>query len=383
MAKRPRFLPEYVTKFRDRHGKLRYRYRRKGHAGGYFKGELGSDDFRQEYAAFEAALVDETTIGAGRHPVNSVADVIARYVSQPARLGPTPTTQQKVRAILGRFQERYGTGKAGPRYITDFTFEHIDKILGTEREKRPEGKRMVGGIEAARKLRKELVRLFDYAEKIGVRPMGSNPVRKAETIRVAAGERSTGFHSWTEEEIAQYRDTHQLGTTGRLALELLLWTGQRRGDGYLFGPGDVRDGRFEFRQGKSGKAMLLPLAPQLVAALTAMPPPPAGATAYLLTERGKPYGYAGFGNKMREWCDKAGLPHCTAHGLRKANARRMAELGMNNQTLKAVGGWTNDREVAIYTAAANQSALADAAIGALAAWETARVSNRECLTDAE
>lgn len=380
--KRPRLLPRYVTAYNDRHGKKRYRYRRAGYAGGHFRGELGSDEFRAEYAAFEAGKLDESDhIGAERHPLNSVAHLIARYVASPARLGPTPVTQKKVRDILGRFQERYGTGKSGPRYIPDFTFENIDYILGQECQKRPEGKRMIGGIEAARKLRKELVRLFDYAEKVGVRPLGSNPVRLANTVKVPAGEASPGHITWSEADIDQYRATHPPGTSARLALEVLLWTGQRRGDVYRFGPDDVKDGRFSFDQAKGGKSMLLPLAPQLLAAITAMPKPPAGTNVYLLTDQGKPFSYAGFGNKMREWCDAAGLSKRSAHGLRKANARRMAELGMSQQSIKAVGGWSNDREVATYVAAADQGRLAGIAIAALAAWEAGLVANLKCLTD--
>jgi len=382
--KRPRFLPEYVTAYNDRHGKKRYRYRRAGYASGHFKGELGSDEFRAEYTAFQAGKLEQGQgVGAGRHPVNSIADLIARFVASPTRLGPTAVTQAKVRRILGRFQDRYGVGKNGPRYVADFTFEHIDKILEKEREKQPEGKRMVGGIEAARKLRKELVRLFDYAEKVRMRPAGSNPVRLAETVRVGAGQRSPGHVTWSEEDITLYRAKHRLGTSARLALELLLWTGQRRGDVYRFGSSDVKDGRFAFDQAKGGKSMLLPLAPQLVAAIVAMPSPPAGTTVYLLNEYGKPFSYAGFGNKFREWCDDAGLPERSAHGLRKANARRLAELGMSQQSIKAVGGWSNDREVATYVAAADQGRLASAAIAALAEWEAGLVANPQRLTDTE
>jgi integrase len=380
VRKRPRFLPAYVTVFTDRHGKKRYRYRRKGYVGGYFQAQLGTDEFRQEYAAFDASKVDSAAVG-NRHPLNSVADLISRYVAEPTRLGPSKVTQMKVRRILGRFQDRYAVGKAGVRYVADFTFEHIDRIIAAEREKKPEGKRLVGGVEAARKLRKELVRLFAYAEKVGMRPVGSNPVKLAEPVRVTAGEKSKGHHSWTEAEIAAYRAVHHHGTSARLALELLLWTGQRRGDGYRFCPADVTDGCFVVDQDKGGKAMVLPLAPQLLAAITAMPPMPGRAKAYLLTSFGKPYSYAGFGNAMRKWCDDAGLPHCAAHGLRKANARRLAELGMNNQTLKAVGGWTNDREVAIYTAAADQARLARLAMTTMADWEAGRASNLERLTD--
>lgn len=381
--KRPRFLPQYVTVFTDRHGKKRYRYRRKGYVGGYFTAALGTDEFRAEYLAFESNKAEDAPIGAGRHPTNSVADLVTRYTSSTTRLGPTQVTQHKVRSILGRFVDRYGNGKNGPRMVPDFTFEHIDAILEREREKRPEGKRMIGGIEAARKLRKELVRLFDYAEKIGMRRVGSNPVRLAETVKASAGRAPKGYLTWSEADITQYRETHPHGTAARLALELLLWTGQRRGDAYRFGPGDVTEGRFDFTQGKGGKDMLVPLAPQLVAAITAMPKPATPQPVYLLTDKGKPYSYAGFGNAMRAWCDAAGLPGRSAHGLRKANARRLADLGASQQMIKAVGGWSQDREVAIYVRDADQMRLADLAMAALSDWEAGRVANLQRLTDPE
>jgi hypothetical protein len=37
--------------------------------------------------------------------------------------------------------------------------------------------------------------------------------------------------------------------------------------------------------------------------------------------------------------------------------------------IKSVGGWSNDREVAIYTAGADQAELTRAALTALAEWE--------------
>ena len=46
-----------------------------------------------------------------------------------------------------------------------------------------------------------------------------------------------------------------------------------------------------------------------------------GAATFLVTDHGKPFASAkSFGNKVWDWCDQAGLPHCTAHGLRKAGA---------------------------------------------------------------
>jgi integrase len=352
-----------VTVFRDRHGKKRYRYRRAGYAGGYFKAELGTDEFREEYRAFEAAKLEERPI-QGKHGAGTVGDLVTRYVSVPARLGPSLTTQAKVRRIVDDFRDKHGH-----RYVADFTFEAVDTIIARKRVKVLGGKRPEGGIEAARKLRKELMRLFDYAEKIHMRPHGSNPVRHSEKVRVAAGERSKGYHTWTEAEIAQYRAKHEVGTNARLAMELMLWTGQRRSDAYRLGPADVLEGRFALKQAKTGKALLIKLVEPLEKAIASVERPK-DAEAFLLTSHGKPYTNAGFGNKMREWCDQAGLPHCTAHGLRKAMMRRLAERGLANRTLKSVSGHSGDDEVSLYTEAANQAALADEAIALVAAWES-------------
>jgi hypothetical protein len=51
-----------------------------------------------------------------------------------------------------------------------------------------------------------------------------------------------GFHSWTREEVEQFEARHLIGTKARLAMALLLYTGQRRSDVVLFGRQHVRDG---------------------------------------------------------------------------------------------------------------------------------------------
>lgn len=105
---------------------------------------------------------------------------------------------------------------------------------------------------------------------------------------------------------------------------------------------------------------------------------PAGQNSmcFLINEWGRPFTKAGFGNKMRDWCDQADLPHCTAHGLRKATMRRMAELDMGNQTMKALSGHSKDDEVARYTREANQKRMADHAVEALSQWEMSNLGPR-------
>jgi integrase len=83
-----------------------------------------------------------------------------------------------------------------------------------------------------------------------------------------------------------------------------------------------------------------------------------------VTSFGKPFTPAGFGNWFRQRCNEAGLPQCSAHGLRKAAARRLAEAGCSNQQIKSITGHKTDKEVARYTAAADQVRLADQAMAA-------------------
>jgi integrase len=69
-----------------------------------------------------------------------------------------------------------------------------------------------------------------------------------------------------------------------------------------------------------------------------------------------------FGHWFREHCDAAGLPHCTAHGLRKAAARRLAEVGCTAHEIAAITDHASLREVERYTKAASQKRLASAAM---------------------
>lgn len=369
MAKR-RFLPEGVSSFKDRHGKLRYRFRLKGRPGGYFKAALGTEDFLAEYRAFMDAAAPAIQVRPATP--GSIADLVARYFAVPTRLGPSASTQNKVRRIIGGFADEYGQLP-----VARVGFDHIEKIVGAKLERKmvetPRGLRPIGGPEAARKLRKELVRLFAFAVKLKM--IGTNPAADAERVKVAPADRSTGFHTWTEEEIAQFRDHHKLGTRPRLAMELMLWTGQRRIDAIRMGRQHIRDGRISVTQSKGGKALWIPVAPQLLQAIVAMPAASA-QLCFLVTDFGKPFSNPGFGNWFRDQCDAAGLPQCTAHGLRKATMRRMAELGLAQQTLKSVSGHTRDEEVATYTRAADQKRMADDAIAALARWEMSNLPQK-------
>ena len=371
MARR-RFLPKYVSEFLDRHRKPHLRFRRKGWPadGKYFKSVLGTEAFRAEYHAFMNPEENREPPSVERAKVGSIGELFARYCSPVERLGPTKVTQGKVRAVLERFVEGRHEWPASMA-----KFDDLDEIIASARSKATietdYGPRIIGGVDAAKKLRKELIRMFEFGVKLGMLP--NNQAALTSPVKVAVGERSKGYHPWTEDEIQMFRDRHALGTRERLALEMLLWSGQRRGDVRLFGRTNIVNGRIVMTAGKTGKDASIPVAPQLARAIMAMPSN--GTLFFLVTHKALPFTAAGFGNWFRDACDEAGLPHCTAHGLRKAIMRRMANLQISNQGMKAISLHSKDDEVALYTRDANQSMLADHAIATVSQWEMSNLEH--------
>ena len=138
----------------------------------------------------------------------------------------------------------------------------------------------------------------------------------------------------------QYEGRHPIGTRARLALALLLYTAQRPSDVVRLGHKMVHNGWLNFTQAKNAKrkpfSLDIPILAELgriIEATTTL-----GRDTYLVTESGKPFTVAGFGNRFRKWCDEAGLPHCSAHGLRKAGSARLAELGACDREIMAIPG---------------------------------------------
>lgn len=355
-------LPANVSSFVDRHGKERFRYRKAGLPVYYFKLHPGTK--KNPSAEYKALIARKGAPETPRAEPGTIDDLLSRYYGSTGFRKAGEVTRQKNRATLEEFRAAHGTKR-----VASIQFQHVEAILIAKGEKGVNRKgRAIGGPEASDRLRKNLRRIFKYAVRLKM--IEVNPVDLAETTRPP---RTTGFHSWTDEEIAQYRARHPLGTKPRLALEIVLWTLQRRDDARLFGPAHLRGGRINYTQGKGGKNLWLPAAPQLLSAISAMPA--VGMTSFLVTAYGKPFTNAGFGNWFKDQCVAAGLPHCTLHGLRKAMARKLAEHGGTQQELKASGGWSNDREVATYTAAADQERLAALAMTRVAQQELATLNS--------
>jgi integrase len=140
----------------------------------------------------------------------------------------------------------------------------------------------------------------------------------------------------------------------------LLYTAQRRSDVVKMGRQHIRDGVLTVKQEKTGVALAIPIHPHLQAVLDATP---SAQLTFIVTATGKPYGGNAFSEQFRNWCDAAGLPkRCSAHGLRKAACRQMAEAECRANEIMAISGHATLKELVRYTKAADQAKLARTAM---------------------
>jgi integrase len=91
----------------------------------------------------------------------------------------------------------------------------------------------------------------------------SNPASEVGLLRTA----SDGHHTWTIDELEQFERHHPIGTTARLALDLLMYTGTRRSDVVRLGRQHVRNGWLRFTQVETKTTVELPVLPALQATI--------------------------------------------------------------------------------------------------------------------
>jgi integrase len=336
--------PKYTQAFPDRHGTPRFYFRRKGFARVALPGLPWSPQFM---AAYEQAMAGQapTIINAKAKP-GSFAALAASYLTSSAFLTMKPSTKGVYRNAIDRLRaskDKDGN-EIGTKSAATLKREHVVKLMAARAEK----------PESANLLRKVLRAMMQHAVETGLR--ADDPTRDVKAIRV----KSDGFHSWTDAEIAKFEAHHGVGSRPRLALALLLYTGQRRSDVVTMGKQHVDgNGTIHVRQIKTGAALAIPVHADLKAIIDATP---SEHLTFLTTQFGRPFTAAGFGNWFRDQCNDAGLPHCSAHGLRKAAARRLAEAGCTEHEIASITGHASLREIARYTKAADQARLAVAAM---------------------
>lgn len=326
---------KHVARFRDRHGTLRHYLRVPGRKAIPLPGEPGSPAF---LAAYHAGLAQPAP--APQAAPGSLNALAVSFYGAAAFTGLRASSQANYRRIIERLRAAHGT-----KPVAMLDAIGVRRIVA-ERQAHP---------AAANRLLTVLRLLCRHGVEAGL--LRADPThgieRRSYEVR--------GYRQWTEEEIAQYEARWTSGTRQRLALALLLCTGQRRSDVVRLGPMNHRRGKLHLKQVKTGEVVVIPILPDLARELAHVPP---GQPTYLVREDGKtPHSAGGFYNLFVTWCAEAGLPPgLSPHGLRKASARRHAEHGATVSELMAWHGWRSMKEAALYTAAADRERLADQAM---------------------
>jgi integrase len=326
----------YVQAFINKKSGLVFRYfRRPGYPRVRLPGLPGSSEFN---AAYQAALAGQPLrIGAGKVKPGSVAATIAAYYESVEWRSTAIGTQAQRRSVLERFRAAHGDKPIAmlPQEFIVVTLSSLPPF-------------------AARNWLKALRALLQFAVARKLR--ADDPTQGIRLPRV----KSDGIYTWTEDDIAAFETKHPIGGKARLALSLLLYTAQRRGDVIKMGRQHVRDDALHVRQQKTGFALAIPIHPDLQTVLTVTP---RDQLTFLVTNAGKPYTGTTFSDQFRKWCDEAGLPkECSAHGLRKAACRRLAEAGCSANEIASISGHASLREVERYTKAVDQARMARNAI---------------------
>lgn len=341
-------------------GVLRFYFRKRGQPKVRLPGVPGSDEFNEAYYKALNGEIEQKPSGPKMAIKGTFRWVCQQYFQSGEYKQLDPRTQLVRKQIIEHMWAE--PIKQGSKKI----YEDMPLPSFNAKACRTLRDRKADLPEAANSRIKALRQIFNWATSPGVELALTNPARDVPYFKTG----SDGIHTWTEEEVAKFEAKHPRGTKARLALDLMLYTSQRRSDAVILGRQHMSNGSFRFTQFKGRKKkpikLELPIHPELQKTIDATK---CGDLTFLVTEFNKPFTQAGFGNWFRKQCDAAELFHCSAHGLRKVAATRMANNGATEKQIMSFTGHTTSKEVNRYTKAANQRRLARGAVNLISKGE--------------
>jgi integrase len=330
----PRPRPPYLSRERNRHGTPVWYVRVRGKRV-RIRAAFGTTEFDAEYQAALAKtretrpLDAKTRAGSLQWLIDQYRDTTAwqRGLSQATRRQRDNIFKQVIAA----------SGNASYALITKADIER-----GRER-------RAAATPHQARHFVDTMRGLFRWAYK--AQHIKHDPTAGVET---PARPKSEGFKPWTEDDVAAYEQHWPYGTRQRVWLDVLLYTGLRRGDAVRLGRQHVKHGVATLTTEKTGTPVALPILAVLQQTLDAGP---CGDLSLIAGAKGRPFTKESFGNEFRDACRAAGI-NKSAHGLRKIAAIRCAENGASVPQMNAIFGWTGAKMALHYIEAANRKKMA-------------------------
>ncbi len=300
-------LPKYV--YEDR-GYVRFIRRSRGQSV-MMKEEPGSLEFWDHYKS----------LLSGREPIPTKRNfeaLILSYYESDAFTKLKPRTKADYRKYISHIREIWGV--KDPAKIETHHIYELHRANADHWRK-------------ANYLVQVMVVLMNHARLIGfVKKEHGNPAKGIPLFK----QKSKGWEPWPDDVRAEFEAV--ASPRALLVYELCIGLGQRIGDLLKIRWDFIKDGFYDFTQGKTDKPMWIPLTERLQAHLATVEKK--GLT--IITDKvGRPVSYRTIAQEMREI--KAKMKHPEAakyvtHGLRKNATIELYLAGCDDEMVKAVTG---------------------------------------------
>jgi integrase len=344
----------YAGSYLDRHGKRRWRYRRVGKTI-QLPGSPGQPEFEEAYsAAVEGRSVRKADVR--RLPTAAAPKSLRAawriLITDDLEWKQLDTGTQHTQTLIA---EKFLSSPVvkdepltfGDVAVTDFQRKHIKAILA-QRSDTP---------HAAKHLLRIIRKLTGVA-------LDQEWIEYDPTYRIKLRPAYVGWKAWPDEARRAYETRWPLGTTPRTVYALALYFGHRRSDVANVKWTDLEVAAGNVVQQKTGKALRIPMLPELVVALEATD---RRGEYVVVTRYGKPFSPKALGMRMQDWTKQAGIaPGHTLHGLRKTLGKLLAEAGATTRELMAILGHDDIAHAELYTREAEQRSLASEGMRKLA-----------------
>jgi integrase len=216
----PRPRPPHLHRQVTRHGRAVWYVRIGKGPRIRIRSAFGTPEFDSEYQAAMAGLPARQSPQDERTSLGTLAWLIERYRETTAWRDLSLASRRQRENILKHVLESAGrqpTGKITTRNI----------MAGRDRRTAAQGRKFLDVMRG----------LFRWAAKAGL-------VKTDPTAGIAnpSTPKSDGFTPWSTEDIAAYEARWPIGTRQRVWLDVLVYTGLRRGDAVRFGRQHIRNG---------------------------------------------------------------------------------------------------------------------------------------------
>ena len=330
MIDMPKDLPKYVYPERNRHGRVRLVFRRKGSPRHYMQSKPGTKEFMAEYAKVLSGEFPDKAPNRG-----TLKWLIELYLDSGTFQRYAKNTRNYRASMLRRNLKKNPNAMVSDILPVNIS-QAMDKL----------------SPQMANEYLKAMRALFKWGIETG--NIKSDPTVGVTRVKVETVEQPI----WLDEDMSQYRNYWPVGSLERLVFEVIYYGGFALADACRLSRPHIKKGVIELPRQKTGVIQYVTITPEFEAHLSH-----GGEFVFLLTRRGKNFTAEKLGSFLLKARRKAGLgEHCKAHGLRRKRAVDLAEQGKSASELMAWFGWDDIKEAELYTKKADRRKLSRSAM---------------------